>query len=92
MAKHGKQKIVGLSYVSRVEDIVRIYDEHARSGLSNREILRRYIWAQVPHLREDVLQHHQRQCRPARHPQDSRREPAAGTVLSERTALLIVSR
>ena len=44
MAKHGKQKIVGLSYVSRVEDIVRIYDEHARSGLSNREILRRYIW------------------------------------------------
>ena len=28
----------------RVEDIVRIYDEHSRSGLSNREILRRYIW------------------------------------------------
>lgn len=44
MAKHGRQKIVGLSYASRVEDIVRIYDEHARSGLSNREILRRYIW------------------------------------------------
>lgn len=44
MAKRGRQKIVGFSYASRVEDIVRIYDEHARSGLSNREILRRYIW------------------------------------------------
>ena len=28
----------------RVDDILRIYDEHSRSGLSNREILRRYIW------------------------------------------------
>ena len=34
----------GCSYAFRVEDIVRIYDEHSRSGLSNREILRRYIW------------------------------------------------
>lgn len=39
-----RQKIVGMSYAFRVQDIVRIYDEHARSGLSNREILRRYIW------------------------------------------------
>lgn len=44
MKKRTGQKIVGLSYASRVADIVRIYDEHARSGLSNREILRRYIW------------------------------------------------
>lgn len=44
MAKRVHQKIVGLSYASRVADIVRIYDEHAHSGLSNREILRRYIW------------------------------------------------
>lgn len=44
MKKRTVQKIVGLSYASRVADIVRIYDEHARSGLSNREILRRYIW------------------------------------------------
>ncbi|EJX00168.1 hypothetical protein EVA_11734 [gut metagenome] len=27
-----------------MEEIMRIYDEHSRSGLSNREILRRYIW------------------------------------------------
>jgi hypothetical protein len=27
-----------------MDDVLRIYEEHARSGLSNREILRRYIW------------------------------------------------
>ncbi len=37
-------KIVGRSYLYRVEDVVRIYDEHSRSGLSNRAILRQYIW------------------------------------------------
>lgn len=42
--KKNRSKIVGCSYAFRVEDIVRIYDEHSRSGLSNREILRRYIW------------------------------------------------
>ena len=42
MRKGGK--IIGRSYLYRVEDILRIYDEHSRSGLSNREILRRYIW------------------------------------------------
>ena len=44
MVRKSRQKIVGMSYAFRVQDIVRIYDEHARSGLSNREILRRYIW------------------------------------------------
>ncbi len=39
-----RKKIVGCSYAFRVEDIVRIYDEHSRSGCSNREILRRWIW------------------------------------------------
>lgn len=34
----------GLSYRKRVEDINRIYDQYARSGLSNREIWRRYIY------------------------------------------------
>lgn len=34
----------GMSYRKRVEDINRIYDEYARSGLSNREIWRRYIY------------------------------------------------
>ena len=39
-----KGRVKGCSYAYRVQDIVRIYDEHAKSGLSNREILRRYIW------------------------------------------------
>jgi len=34
----------GMSYKKRVADINQIYDEHARSGLSNREIWRRYIY------------------------------------------------
>lgn len=34
----------GRSYVNRVSDIIKIYDEHARDGLSNREILRRFIY------------------------------------------------
>ncbi len=34
----------GMSYRKRVDDINRIYDRHARSGLSNREIWRRYIY------------------------------------------------
>lgn len=34
----------GMSYRKRVADINRIYDEHSRSGLSNREIWRRYIY------------------------------------------------
>ena len=42
MRKH--RKIVGRSYLYRVDDIIRIYDEYSRSGLSNREILRRHIW------------------------------------------------
>ena len=46
MRKQGK--IVGRSYAYRVEDIVRIYDEHSKSGLSNREILRRYIRPKYP--------------------------------------------
>lgn len=46
--KRNKTKIVGRSYLRRVEDIVRIYDEHSRSGLSNREILRRYITPVYP--------------------------------------------
>lgn len=34
----------GLSYRKRVSDINRIYDRYVRSGLSNREIWRRYIY------------------------------------------------
>lgn len=36
----------GMSYAKRVADINSIYDSHARSGLSNREIWRRYIYPQ----------------------------------------------
>ena len=39
-----RRNMPGLSYAARVADVVAIYDEHSRSGLSNREILRRYIW------------------------------------------------
>ena len=34
----------GMSYRKRVEDINRIYDQHAKGGLTNREIWRRYIY------------------------------------------------
>lgn len=34
----------GASYQKRVTDINRIYDQHAKSGMSNREIWRRYIY------------------------------------------------
>ncbi len=36
--------VKGYSYEARVKEVNEIYDQHARSGLSNREILRRYIW------------------------------------------------
>lgn len=36
-------KLRGVSYSKRVADINRMYDQYARSGLSNREIWRRYI-------------------------------------------------
>lgn len=34
----------GMSYRKRVEDINRIFDQHAKRGLTNREIWRRYIY------------------------------------------------
>lgn len=36
--------IRGCSHATRVKEVNEIYDQHSRSGLSNREILRRYIW------------------------------------------------
>ena len=42
------RSIVGRSYAHRGKEILRIYDEYSRSGLSNREILRRYIWPVYP--------------------------------------------
>lgn len=38
------QKRRGVSYQKRVEDINRIYDQHTKSGISNREIWRRYVY------------------------------------------------
>ena len=43
-----RKKIKGLSYARRVADILRIYDEHCHSGLSNREILRQFIYPVYP--------------------------------------------
>lgn len=34
----------GISYKKRVYEINRLYDTYARSGLSNREIWRRYVY------------------------------------------------
>ena len=34
----------GASYQKRVTDINRIYDQHANSGISNREIWRRFVY------------------------------------------------
>ncbi len=34
----------GISYKTRVKQVVEIYDKFARSGLSNREIWRRHIY------------------------------------------------
>lgn len=34
----------GVSYQKRVADINRIYDQYVRTGVSNREIWRRYIY------------------------------------------------
>ncbi len=41
--KTKRGKIRGSSYQKRVTDINRIYDEHIKDGLNNREILRRFI-------------------------------------------------
>lgn len=38
------QKRRGVSYQKRVEEINRIYDQHVKSGISNREIWRRYVY------------------------------------------------
>lgn len=37
-------RVKGYSYETRVREVNEIYDRYSRSGLSNREILRRYIW------------------------------------------------
>lgn len=42
--KVDNEKRRGVSYLKRVADINRIYDHWSRTGLSNREIWRRYIY------------------------------------------------
>jgi len=39
-----KTQYRGVSHTKRVKEVNDIYDQHLRSGLSNREIWRRYIW------------------------------------------------
>lgn len=41
--RYGKRNR-GLSYQKRVTEINRIYDRHAKAGISNREIWRRYVY------------------------------------------------
>lgn len=43
---HGRVK--GKSYLHRMEKVLKIYNQYANSGLSTREILRRYIYPEVP--------------------------------------------
>lgn len=47
----------GYAYVARITDIVRIYDEHSREGISNREIFRRYIYPRY-HICERTFYHY----------------------------------
>ncbi|PTL33354.1 hypothetical protein C7120_01650 [Prevotella sp. oral taxon 376] len=42
--KVDNEKRKGVSYLKRVADVNRIYQEWAKTGLSNREIWRRYIY------------------------------------------------
>lgn len=44
MAKVDKERRRGVSYAKRVADINLIYDNYVKTGLSNREIWRRYIY------------------------------------------------
>jgi len=46
MKKH-KRNGRGISYKARVAEVNRIYDEHRRSGLSNVEIWRRYVYPKL---------------------------------------------
>jgi predicted urease superfamily metal-dependent hydrolase len=38
------KKRAGKSYIKRVADVNRIYDQNIKSGLSNREIWKRYVY------------------------------------------------
>ena len=42
--KKPKKERRGVSYQKRVAEVNRIYDAHVRSGLSNREIWRRWVY------------------------------------------------
>ena len=39
-----KYEFIGSSYKKRVIDVNRIYDEHSKEGLTNREIFRKFIY------------------------------------------------
>lgn len=49
-----RRRVKGRSYAYRVREINRIYREHVNSGLSNREILRRYIYP-IYHISESTF-------------------------------------
>ena len=41
-------KLTGISYKLRILFVTKIFDKYEKSGLSNREIHRRYIYLQSP--------------------------------------------
>lgn len=49
-----KSEFIGSSYKKRVIDANRIYDEHSKSGLSNREIFREFIYP-IYHISEKTF-------------------------------------
>ena len=53
MKKH-KRNGRGISYKARVAEVNRIYDEHRRSGLSNVEIWRRYVYPKLYPFQTDL--------------------------------------
>ncbi len=42
--KNRSRRVRGSSYIARVKEINEIYETYLRTGLPNREILRRHIW------------------------------------------------
>ena len=50
-----KYEFIGSSYKKRVIDVNRIYDEHSKEGLTNREIFRKFIYPLINNFKNKVL-------------------------------------
>lgn len=58
-----KYEFIGNSYKKRVIDVNRIYDEHSKEGLTNREIFRKFIYPIYRISEKTFLQLSQRKCK-----------------------------